>query len=248
MEADVAARCVAAAGMRPWHTTLAVCNVIRCDPALLADLAVAAADGSMNLALGRAAGAGRIDVVRTLLGRGADLRACNYALMWAAKAGHLAIVELLLGRGANVHTWDDAALRGAAAAGHVDVVALLLGLGAHVHARFDEALRGAAAAGHAHVVELLLASDADVHARGDEALQEAARYGHGAVVELLLRRGAISSTALLRAADNGDVRAVRLILDHGGTCPGYMNVALRRASHPAVVAMLIARGAVACAP
>ncbi len=81
-------------------------------------------------------------------------------LIEAAWRGHAEVVRALLGAGADVHARGDQALRDAAWRGHVEVVRALLAAGANVvHTREDQALRWAARAAHADVLRALLGAD-----------------------------------------------------------------------------------------
>jgi len=122
--------------------------------------------------LGLAAHKGRIEVVKYLISRGADV---NFA---APETGFTA-------------------LTGAIAGGHADVVRVLLAAGANVNHRYEEnrfsPLIEAAGDNEPEIIELLLDAGADVRARtndGKSALTLAVEKGHGEVAEILRRHGA----------------------------------------------------------
>ena len=109
---------------------------------------------------------GHADIVKTLLGAGANVNATDKedytALICAAIKGHVETVHTLPGAGANV---DAARNNGntpliiAAMEGHVDIVHTLLGAGANVDATDIEdytALIWAANKGHFDIVKTLL--------------------------------------------------------------------------------------------
>ncbi len=87
----------------------------------------------MGTALSVACSWGQADLVRLLLGRGADVNATGSEqfspLSSAARGGHSELVRLLLDRGAGAGD----ALSAACAAGRPDVARLLLGCGADVN-------------------------------------------------------------------------------------------------------------------
>ncbi|NZA24959.1 ankyrin repeat domain-containing protein [Luteimonas sp. SJ-92] len=120
-----------------------------------------------------AAGGGRLDEVRALLRRGADIDAVvpgdGTALIAAARAGDLPMITALLRMGADVNRparGDGNPLIMAAMGGHREAVALLLDSGASVDAIVpgdETALINAARHGHLPVVERLVAHGADVN-------------------------------------------------------------------------------------
>jgi len=122
--------------------------------------------------LGLAAHKGRIEVVKYLISKGADV---NFA---APETGFTA-------------------LTGAIAGGHADVVRVLLAAGANVNHRYEDAqftpLITAAAEGDIAIVTMLLDAGADANARttdGKTPLSMAVGKGDADVADLLRRRGA----------------------------------------------------------
>ena len=187
----------------------------------------------------------------------------------AAYSGHLEIVRLLLGRGADInHTGGlfGTALCAAAYSGHLEVVRLLLGRGAEfnlTHCLFGTALRAAAQNGNLETVRLLLDRGADVNLTDGicTALGAAssAYKGRLEIVRLLLDRGAdvnltsgIYGTALGAAAREGDLGTVKLLLDRGadvnltgGRCTALCAAINAYKSRPKlkIVTLLLDRGA-----
>jgi len=116
----------------------------------------------------------------------------------AARLGRVNVVRLLLEKGANVdarNDWGVTPLHQAATEGRVGVVRLLLEKGADVDARASfgvTPLLFAASRGHVDVVRLLLEKGADVNARevvfGHTPLDMARRGDHRDIVALLERR------------------------------------------------------------
>ncbi len=151
--------------------------------------------------LGFAAHEGRLQFVRLLLERGAraDQPASGNRtpLLAAAAEGHAEVVKLLLAKVDRPaqEAWGSKALGAAAREGHADVVRVLLDNNVRMPKTIgeqDHPLVRAAAEGHADVVELLLAKE-DKAARADlatAALPRAAREGRLPVVSLLLDNGA----------------------------------------------------------
>ena len=146
------------------------------DAGMIADLAfswpcpVNAQDNDARTALHWAAGAGRVDIVKRLLSKGADANAKDRwevpPLHWAAMYGHKETAELLLARGAHVN-------------------AKTVGGGTPLHV--------ATYYGHKEIVELLLSKGADIDVKdnsGVTALWIAVQYGRDAVAEVLRKAGA----------------------------------------------------------
>ncbi|KAI0264856.1 hypothetical protein BC834DRAFT_970425 [Gloeopeniophorella convolvens] len=143
------------------------------------------------------------DVVRLLLGRGADInnQGGNYggALQIAAWTGKLDMVRLLLDYNADINSQGGeygSALQVAAWKGKLDMVRLLLDRGADINnqgGNHGGALQIAAWTGELDMVRLLLDRGADVNSQGGEygsALQVAVGSGKLDVVQLLLDGGA----------------------------------------------------------
>src|SRR5690606_34115855 len=76
----------------------------------------------------------------------------EYIVAYAASNGHLEVVKYLVGLGADIHANNEYALRWAAENGHLEMVKYLVGLGADIHVDNEQALRGAAESGHLEVV------------------------------------------------------------------------------------------------
>ncbi|TPX66567.1 hypothetical protein SpCBS45565_g04365 [Spizellomyces sp. 'palustris'] len=124
---------------------------------------------------------GQIDVVQSLIERGACVNLCGRnsrrqgsPLREAAIAGRPDIVKALIKAGAQVDAQNNVALRLAAAKGHHGIVQVLLDTGkADVHAGADYALAHAIGQGHTEVVSILLQYNADPSARGGKIIQTA---------------------------------------------------------------------------
>lgn len=153
----------------------------------------------VDYALLDSAANGHIDIVQSMLKRGANIHS-GEALCESAANNHLDIVALLLEKGADVHTRDDIALQWAAENGNVEIVELLIENGADVHVRNNDPLRSAAFEGHLKVVELLIEKSSsstssssnsnDMFLTDDEALWSAAHRGHAEIARILTNHGA----------------------------------------------------------
>ncbi len=137
-----------------------------------------------------------LDAGAGLEARTAGFDAERTPLMEAAKGGHLAAVELLVGRGADLDACDEdraTALLLATVYRHPEVVRGLLAAGASLGASGQHPLRWAVSKGDAAMVAILLPHEADVElpdGRGNTLLMVAAHNGDAATAELLLARGA----------------------------------------------------------
>jgi uncharacterized protein len=135
---------------------------------------VNAAQGDGMTALHWAARHGDVELARTLVYAGANLKATTRLggltpLLMASQVGDSAVIEVLLKAGADVKaatTNGTTPLMFAAAAGRVDAVKLLLGHGAEINAkesaRGETALMFASAFGHVDAMKAIVASGADV--------------------------------------------------------------------------------------
>src|SRR5262245_55093429 len=163
-----------------------------------------------------------------LLKKGADPNARNdanaTALMWAST--DLEKTRVLLAHGAEVNARSDYGrtplMIAAGRPGGAPIVKLLLDSGANPNPTKNPAepapLAQAALAGDAESMQLLLDRGADVEESGAPALIMAATMNCSKCVDLIVTKNLDRSAytiALLRAAILGDLRATRLMLDHG---------------------------------
>jgi ankyrin repeat protein/uncharacterized protein YceK len=174
-----------------------------------------AEDVNGETALNLAVHAGRTDLARILLDRGADLNhrgRDSTPLHQAAALEDPALTELLLDRGASVDARSERAmtpLHVAAGRGRTPVAALLIARGADVDARDHRGatpLHVAASQGHLAVARVLVSHGADIDARSDDwdggwlgifeergttPLGEALRRRHAELAELLRSQGGV---------------------------------------------------------
>jgi ankyrin repeat protein len=126
-----------------------------------------------NVSLYTASKRGRLEVVRSLLGRGADVnerhRSYGTPLDVASREGRLGVAKLLIEHRADVNSRDEAGwtpLHKASRKGHLDIVRLLLDQGADVNATEQNLLTPldlASFNGQLEVVKLLLERGANAH-------------------------------------------------------------------------------------
>jgi ankyrin repeat protein len=194
---------------------------------------------------------GHIEVVKLLIGAGADVTADdNEAIRFASENGHIEVVKLLIGAGADVTADDNEAIRFASENGHIEVVKLLIDNGADVTADDNYAIRYASRNGHIEIVKLLIGAGADVTTRGNHAIRFASSNGHIEVVKLLIDAGADvtaeNNYAIRWASDDGHLEIVKLLIDNGADVTADGNQAIRWASrygHIEVVKLLKKHGA-----
>ena len=189
-------------------------------------------------ALIRAGEYGHLDIVNLLLSRGTrpirDGPHGDTAIVRAARYGHTDVVERLLSAGAdpNQYGWFGyTALVRAAYNGHLATVNLLLAVGAdpnQAELEGDTAMIRAARFGYTEVVDALLrvgvqSVEQKVEDDGPtKALMKAAIYGNTATMNQLLCAGGNpncmevdGNTPLIRAAENGHLDVINLLLDVG---------------------------------
>ena len=163
----------------------------------------------------KASAKGKLEVVRELIDKGANVNAVKTkngmtALMLASEEGHLEIVRLLIEKGANVNaakTTDGwTALMAASQNGHLEIVKEMCERGANVNAARTSdgwtALMAASQNGHLEIVKELCERGANVNAAttidGSTSLIWATTGGHFEVVKELCDRGADVNAATIR--------------------------------------------------
>ena len=192
---------------------------------------VRAPEGDGATALHWAADRDSLELTRLLLDAGAAAGAANdlgvTPLHLAAANGNTALLRLLLGQRADANAAAESgvtALMEAARSGNVDAVRLLLAHGAKPNAaeraRGQTALMWAVSRQHQDVVKVLIENHADVQARTDTrpVMAMLDRGPRRAVKNAAQDARAIEmggSTALMFAAQTGNVEAARLLLAAG---------------------------------
>jgi ankyrin repeat protein len=180
---------------------------------------------------------GHVDLVRWLLGHGADAESLNdnqeTLIIVAAANGHLEIAQALLEHGIRINATSNdgsTALSLALQHGHVNVMGLLLQHGADTEARDRESrtpLHLASSQRKTEATRLLLDNAANIEAKdwGEMTplhLASDHMTANDEVVRLLLDRGANPNaqdhqgmTPLHIASSNGRTETMRLLLDRG---------------------------------
>lgn len=204
-------------------------------------------------ALHAAARRGSLGVIKGLLAAGADPNLLSDAggapIEFAARWGHREELEALIAGGADLRL----ALHSAATGGHVEIIQLLFDLGADpkgLNLDGHTTLVGAVNDEHLQATELLLAAGARP---GPKSLRKAARGGHLKTLRAYAEAGVRFDTppaawdALYTASHEGQVDAVRLLLELGASPHGGKNIktpidAAIEQGHDEVVAVLRAAG------
>ncbi|XP_050671700.1 ankyrin-2-like [Leptidea sinapis] len=178
----------------------------------------------------RAARAGQIEKIISLLEQGVDINVSNAnglnAIHLASKDGHVEVVRELLDRGAAIDAATkkgNTALHIASLAGQEAVVRLLVQNGAQVNIQSQNGftpLYMAAQENHDNVVKFLLSNGANQSLATEDGftpLAVAMQQGHEKVVAVLLEadtRGRVRLPALHIAAKKDDVKAANLLLEN----------------------------------
>ncbi|KAL4712545.1 hypothetical protein ACJJTC_007561 [Scirpophaga incertulas] len=178
----------------------------------------------------RAARAGHIEKIISLLEQGVDINVSNAnglnAIHLASKDGHVEVVRELLDRGAAIDAATkkgNTALHIASLAGQETVVKLLVQNGAQVNIQSQNGftpLYMAAQENHDGVVKFLLSNGANQSLATEDGftpLAVAMQQGHERVVAVLLEadtRGRVRLPALHIAAKKDDVKAANLLLEN----------------------------------
>ena len=191
-------------------------------------------------ALSHASFAGRHNVVKLLLKRGANpnLHPRTMALNWACAGGNLEIAKTLLAADAEINGKDkdgDTPLMQSCLDGNLELVKWLIDSGADVHVRNNadatalvrtcQAVSVEAREAAPKILELLINKGADVNARdvkGKTPLILACAHGRIEPARILLARGAYVNatddrgwTPLMMAAADGDAKIVKVLLAGG---------------------------------
>ncbi|KAH8831025.1 hypothetical protein DL96DRAFT_1811958 [Flagelloscypha sp. PMI_526] len=252
----------AARSRRPSSIVLRCCDLL-----LNAGINVISLKNNM-LPLHSASFVGNLEVVRYLVGKGADVnqtdRTEGSPLQAAATTGSLKVVRYLVENGAkvDVNVGGTTALRSGAHWGYLDVVRFLVDKGAAVNPAeegVDTPLQAGAWSGNMEVVRFLIEKEADLNMVGANygtALQAAASSGNLELVHFLVEKGArvnviggYYGTALQAGVSSGNLHLVRFLVEKGekvNIVGGYYGTALQAGASKGnleVVRFLIEKGA-----
>ena len=152
----------------------------------------------LNKELLEAVKKGNLEIVKYLVGIGADVNAEDNdgwtALMSGASGGNLNVVKYFIEKGADVNAkggWNITALMGGAWNDNLEIVKYLIGIGADVNAKNYEgwtALMSGVCRGNLEIVKYLIEAGADVNAKtnyGWTALMYAEDCNHTEVADYL---------------------------------------------------------------
>jgi ankyrin repeat protein len=193
-------------------------------------------DGNGSRPLNLAAYAGKLEVCRLLIERGAAIncldREGNPPIAQAASAGRFDVIKLLIEKGASVDIVDQVGntpVQWAALSGSIESIKILVEHGAKIAVQNKGGytpLHQAALKGHLGMVKWLLGSDKSllesVDGNGWTALHMAAYDGHVDTCKFLISRGAnvnhtdkAGNTPMARAATQGHSAVIELLLAKG---------------------------------
>lgn len=164
---------------------------------LYLDAGVPATSGDRRRGLlDEAIGTGNVEVVKLLLGKGANANGEDYGgrplVMWVAADKESTLLAALLDAGADPNARaaeSQTPLISASIGGNLGNVELLLKRGAEVNARMSSgttALGMAVALGHVAIVRKLIEAGADVAREREDLLESARRIGNEAIEKLIL--------------------------------------------------------------
>lgn len=239
-------------------------NMLRINPALLNMV-----DKTKNTPLHYAASSGKLEVVKFLIKKGADLQAKNTygwtALHSSSYNGYTSISELLITNGINIEDTDIFGwppLFRAIQGGHKSMIEFLVERGANINATDRDGqtpLYLSVVKGEKEIVEYLLKKDAKrALNKGDNEtlLHLAASIGIVEIVDLLLKKGEninakkrFSITPLHLAAAFGNKEVIEFLIDNGADVNAVSKVAgtpifqAMVANQQEIVRILSARGA-----
>ena len=182
--------------------------------------------------LTQAARNGHVGMAASLLNHGASVQTGRpyEPLSEAARAGNTEIIGMLLKRNAmvdgDISKSEGRPLERAASAGHLEAVKQLLTAGAKINLQNylqETALHSAAENGHEEVVRYLLAQGANIEGEDPDAapLTEKEQMDRGQVKGMLWQdddeedRRFVFGSPMNRAAGNGHISIVAVLLEHG---------------------------------
>lgn len=197
-------------------TVIEIIDIVKNAPGIYEDEVI----NYKNTALRNASGYGRLNVVKYLIEKGADIHYMNdTAIRVAGLNQHWNIVKYLIGKGANVRANESEVLIWASSYGCLYMVKHLVELGADVQSDQNYALREASSNGHLNVVEYLVYNGADINDYDNAPLKKACVYGHFDVVKYLVENGANihadNDYALRWASQRGYFYIVKYLVENG---------------------------------
>ncbi len=227
------------------------------------ELNAPAGTGWMTSALGIAAYNGRMNIAKSLIGRGANANgltshdAYGSVLVAAVRSGDMQIVRFLVDEhGADINmaveSWDyGSALVVAAAFSNLEALSFLVERGANINmavkgGNYGSALAVAAASRSIETVSFLVEQGADINmslksGRFGSALAAAANYGIIEIVSFLVERGADINMSLeggnygsaLAAAASGELETVSFLVEQGAD----INMSLKSGNYGSALAV-----------
>ena len=140
-----------------------------------------------NEALRWASYFGKIEIVKFLANKGADIKNNGLAVCLALRSGHMEILKYLIDNGG---TLNNEYILYASENGHIEVVKYLISKGIDFRIENDKALRWASCYGHFEIVKYLVNLGLDVTAEDNGAIRLASTFGHLEIIKYLISKGA----------------------------------------------------------
>lgn len=204
----------------------------------------------LDLTFEYAAASNRLEMVKHLHQKGADIRKSPAAIVDASRYGYIDIIKYLISIGADIQHNENEAITIASRDGFLEVVKCLHQNGADIHFKNDLMFVNASERGYLETVKYYVENGADVHTNNGYAIIGAARNGELDVVKYLHQQGADIYTdnnqAIKWASSNGYLEVVKYLVENGADVHGNNNEAIVRASkyeHLEVVKYLHQKGA-----
>jgi len=163
-------------------------------------------DIDKNVALQFSIKYNKIYIINHIIQRHVDLNANNgAALLYSVELGHFNIVKLLIGSGADVHS-NTAALLCSVNNNKLDIARCLIKYNANIHVDDDYIFRVIAKKNNVDDVKFLIKHGANIRANDDEALRYSIEHKHIDIIQCIVRQIIKSSVAIIITRNNTPIK------------------------------------------